>query len=332
MTRLRRVGRADLTIARRRKGAGFSYADAEGRTIADPVIRDRIRALGIPPAWTNVRIAPIANAHIQAVGEDASGRLQYIYHPDWEQRRSGHKLQRLALLGAALPKIRRRVKRDLKAEAGSPELALAIAVALIDSTGMRLGRERYLTTNGTRGAGTLFTRDVRVEGAQVTVSFPAKGGKAASYTLVDAALAAAIDRIKALPGKRLLVSRNGAGLVRPLPTEAINAYLSDTAGVRVSAKDFRTLHASAMAAEALSALIPAESKTARRRQQAEVTRGVSEFLRNTPTICRKSYIAPCLFSLFESGRLSALWAEDQPPSRGLRRREHRLAVVLAASR
>lgn len=331
MVRLRRVSRDELTIARRRRGTGFSYADAEGAPIRDAATRGRIGALGIPPAWTEVAISPLANAHIQATGYDAAGRLQYIYHPDWERRRAGHKLERLALLGDALPRIRRRVSRDLMAEAGSSALAQAIAVALIDRTAMRVGRERYLTLNGTRGAGTLYARDVQVDGAVVTIAFPAKGGKAASYSFTDRRLADAIARIKALPGRRLLVHRGVDGRLRALNTEAINAYLSEIAGARLSAKDFRTLHASALAAEALAGIEPATSMTARRRQVAGVTREVAEFLRNTPTICRQSYIAPCLFTLFDSGSLQALWAECVTPGRGRKLRERRLAAVLAAA-
>lgn len=329
MVRLKRVGREDLTIRRRRHGRTFGYVDADGELIRDAATRERARGLGIPPAWTEVRIATNPRAHIQACGTDAAGRLQYIYHPDWEARRVRRKQQQLSLLTAALPRIRRRVRDDLEAEAGSKQLALAIGVALIDRTAMRVGRERYLDAHGTRGAGTLFSRDVSVKGDEIHVAFPAKSGKKASYSFTDAKLARAIEAVRAIPGRRLLMYRNGEA--RALRTDDINRYLREIAGTPVTAKDFRTLHASAMAGEALARLEPAESATARKRQMADVTRQVASFLQNTPAISRASYVAPCLYALFDKGRLAELWAAGGDGANGVRQREVRLAAVLEAA-
>lgn len=329
--RLLRVGREDLTLSRRKRGAGFSYVDADGVAVRDKAVLERVRALGIPPAWTGVRIAANPRAHIQALGIDEAGRDQYIYHPDWEVRRHNKKLRRLALLTRALPRLRRKVTDGLSAETGSRELALALAVALIDKTAMRVGREKYLETNGTRGAGTLFARDVTVDGQEVCLRFDAKGGKRAEYSLSDARLAEAVGRIKQLPGKRLLVYRDEAGEVRPIKTAAINTYLRELAGCDIAAKDFRTLHASAMAGEALAQLEVGQSEAARRRQMSSVARQVSDVLRNTPVICRKSYIAPCLFELFDRGKLKDLWEAGGTGRTGLLVRERRLAAVLAAA-
>ncbi|HEY4202940.1 MAG TPA: DNA topoisomerase IB [Devosiaceae bacterium] len=323
------VTRADLTIARVRRGRGFCYRAMDGSVVCDAAFKARAAALAIPPAWRDVRLAIEDRAHIQCVGTDEAGRVQYIYHPDWEMRRAARKQRRLGLLTSALPKVRRRVSHDLMAEAGSMVLAQAIAVALIDRTAMRVGRERYLEENGTRGAGTLFARDVTVTGAEVCTNFTAKGGKAASYCFTDKRLAAAMTRIKTLPGKRLLVYRDATGKVRPLKTGMINAYLQEIAGVEISAKDFRTLHASAMAGEALAEVVPAPSESGRKRQIAAVTRQVAEFLHNTPMISRKSYISPCLFRLFDEGKLQALWAAGDVGVRGLRERERRLSAVMA---
>lgn len=332
MPRLQRVTRDDLVIERRRNGRGYALVDADGRRLADAGLTARVRGLGIPPAWTEVRIAPAPFAHIQACGTDAAGRVQYIYHPDWELRRARRKERQLELLSAALPRIRRHVQRDLEAEAGSKQLALAIAVALIDRTAMRVGRERYLDAHGTRGAGTLFTRDVTVDGERVRLGFPAKSGRRASYVVTDARLAAAITRIKALPGKRLLQYRGSDDGLRQLRTDEINAYLRELSGATISAKDFRTLHASALAAEALARLDPGPSEAARRRQVAGVCREVASFLQNTPAITRQSYIAPSLFRLFETGRLRRLWEEGGTGRNGLRLREVRLGTVLTGRR
>lgn len=331
MTRLKRAAREDLTVRRVRHGRGFGYTDEEGSKLRDPALYERARSLGIPPAWTDVRIAADPKLHIQALGQDAAGRLQYIYHPDWEVRRTRRKQQQLALLSEALPRIRRRVREDLEAEAGSRQLALALGVAMIDRTAMRVGRERYLEAHGTRGAGTLFTRDVTVKGDTVRIGFPAKSGKRADYELTDGRVADAIRRVKTIPGARLLMYRNAEGKAKAVRTEDISRYLRDIAGVPVTAKDFRTLHASALAAEALAKLEPAESISGRKRQMAAVTKQVATFLQNTPAICRASYIAPCLYALFDKGKLGAMWVGITAETRGLRQREARLSGVLAAA-
>jgi len=327
--RLTKVTREDLTLVRQRQGKGFCYRDADGVLVCDKVVKARITSLGIPPAWQTVLIAPHPRAHIQAVGTDEAGRIQYIYHADWELKRDSKKLKRLGELTAVLPRLRKKIAEALGAETGSRELALAIAVALIDKTAMRVGREKYLETSGTRGAGTLYARDVQVEGQEVCMEFDAKGGKRALYCVTDARLADAVSRIKTLSGKRLLVYRDEAGKVRPIKTAAINAYLSELAGTDISAKDFRTLHASALAGEALAQLETGASVAARRRQMAQVSREVSEVLRNTPAICRKSYIAPCLFKLFDQGKLQGLWEAAGKGRTGLLTREKRLGAVLA---
>ena len=191
--RLKTVKRDGLTVRRVRHGRGYAYVDADGKPWPAGELRDRALHLGIPPAWSEVRIAPEPNMHLQACGIDAAGRVQYIYHSEWETRRVRRKQRQLALLTEALPRIRRKVNEDLEAETGSRTLALAIGVALIDRTAMRIGRERYLDARGTRGAGTLFTRDVSVKGETLTLSFPAKSGKRADYSLADPKLAAAIQ-------------------------------------------------------------------------------------------------------------------------------------------
>jgi len=331
MARLKRALREDLTVRRVRRGRGFGYVDADGAPVRDPEFYARARSLGIPPAWADVRVSPNPRHHIQALGTDAAGRMQYIYHPDWEARRTERKQHQLALLSQALPRIRRKVRDDLDAEAGSKRLALALGVALIDRTAMRVGRERYLDANGTRGAGTLFTRDVTVKGHTVRIRFPAKSGKTADYLLEDERVAEAIRQVKTVPGARLLMYRNGGGEPKAIRTEDLSRYLREIAGVRVTAKDFRTLHASAMAAEALARLEPAESATGRKRQMAAVTKQVATFLQNTPAICRASYVAPCLYALFDKGKLGAMWASAVAETRGLRQREARLSGVLAAS-
>lgn len=328
--RLRRVAPEALEWRWQRHGRGRRLLDAAGRTIRDSATLNRVRMLAVPPAWTDVWLAPDPLAHIQALGTDAAGRRQYIYHQDWEVRRLRRKQTQLRLMVDALPKLRRRLRADLEAEPGSKTLALAIAATLIDGTAMRIGRERYLESSGTRGAGTLFVRDVTVSGDEICLNFPAKSGKAARYCVRDGRLARAIEAVRTVPGKRLLMYRDATGKAQNLRTEEINRYLREVTGVAISAKDFRTFHASALAAEALAALERAGSETGRKRQVAGVVRQVAAFLQNTPAVCRTSYVAPCLFALFEKGRLDQLWAGAASEERGLKRREARLCAVLAA--
>ena len=330
MPRLVTVTRDDLVITRRRSGKGFVYLGASGKPVPGMGFRARVRSLGIPPAWQDVRIAAHPRAHLQCCGTDDAGRMQYIYHPDWELKRVQRKEARLRRLTAALSAIRRRVGRDLAAEVGTRELALALAVTLIDKTAMRVGRERYLEERGTRGAGTLFDRDVRVSGDDVYIRFPAKSGKVAEYHIADARIADAIDRIKTLRGERLLEYRGADGKARPIKTQMINDYLREISGTDISAKDFRTLHASALAGQALAKLEPGPSESARKRQIAGVSREIADVLRNTPMICRKSYIAPFLFRLFDTGKLRALW-EAAASTNGPRSAERRLGAILAAA-
>lgn len=330
--RLRRIGPEGLDFEWRKHGRGRRLLGRDGTPVRDEAALARARALVVPPAWTGVRVASDPLAHIQAAGTDAAGRRQYIYHPDWEARRVRRKQKQLHLMLAALPRLRRRVRADLGAEAGSKALAQAIAVALLDGTAMRIGRERYLESSGTRGAGTLFARDVTVNGDEVCLTFPAKSGKTASYCVADGRLAGAVAAIKTLPGKRLLMYRDGERRARNLRTEDINRYLRDASGVAITAKDFRTFHASARAGEALAALERAESESGRKRQVAAVMRQVAAFLQNTPAVCRSSYVAPCLFALFEKGRLAALWRTDEASPAGLRAREARLCSVLSIAR
>ena len=331
MPRLRHVAGDALTIERRRVGRGFSFVQADGRPVRDPETRQRIRDLAIPPAWTDVGIAADPLAHIQAKGTDAAGRTQYIYHAEWEVRRTRRKQRHLTALAAALPRVRRRVRRDLEAEAGDKNLALAIAIALIDRTAMRIGRERYLIANGTRGAVTLYTQDVIVAGDEIRLRFPAKSGKVAAYRIKDGRLADAIARIKTLRGRRLLLYHGMDGTPRPLNSQDLNAYLQEITDAPITAKDFRTLHGSALAGEELARLVPGSSASARKRQLAAVMRRVAGFLQNTPAISRQSYVAPHLIDLFEKGKLCDAWAVEEANGTGLRRREACLAAVLAGA-
>ncbi|SHG33949.1 DNA topoisomerase-1 [Kaistia soli DSM 19436] len=299
--------RADsLDIERRRRGRGFAYFGADGKQIRDPETLARIRSLAIPPAYTDVRIASLQSAHLQAIGRDVAGRLQYRYHPDWDVEREARKAERLSEIIKVLPRVRAAVRRDVAGAALSRRKALAAAVAIIDETHIRVGGEFYLESSGAHGAATLLKRQVRLSTSGLTLCFRGKGGSTIRCAVIDRQLARAIRRISTLPGRRLLQYRDEGGAVRTIRSDDINAYLKRVSGRDISAKDFRMLAASAAATEQLASMAPAHSERMRRRQIAEVMRLVAADLANTPAVARKSYVHALVVKAFEAGALPAI--------------------------
>lgn len=326
---LRYVATDELTIRRRRVGEKFRFIDPNGRAIRDEMTRARLKRLAVPPAYVDVLYASDPRAHIQAIGRDAAGRLQYRYHPDWEKVRERKKARRLQRLVEALPRIRRAVGRHLASAEPTRELALAAVIELVSSSAIRPGSESYARQNGTRGAATLLKSNVAVEGGMVALKFRAKGGKAIEKEFRCPRLAAALHVLRELPGRRLFQYRGEDGAARIVTATEVNAFLRDLAGVKISLKDFRTLCASAAALEALARIEPAESERGRRRQVKEAVVAVSEQLANTPTICRKSYVHQTVVAAFENGKLekfSATLRRRRSPAQ----REQLLAQVVAS--
>jgi DNA topoisomerase-1 len=324
---LRYVSTDELTIRRRRKGDRYSFISVRGRTIRDEVTRARLKRLAVPPAYVDVLYAKDPRAHIQAIGRDAAGRLQYRYHPNWEKVREQRKARRLQRLVEALPRIRRAVNKHLNAAEPTREFALSAIIELISCSAIRAGSESYAKANGTRGAATLHKSNIAVNGAIVALKFRAKGGKDIDKEFRCPRVARAINVLRALPGKRLFQYR-GADGVRFVTASDVNAFLREIAGVKISLKDFRTLCASGAALEALAHIAPAASERGRKRQIREAVTAVSEELSNTPTICRKSYVHQTVVAAFENGRLekfSAMLKDRRSPAR----REQLLAQVVA---
>jgi DNA topoisomerase-1 len=205
MTRLglRYVSTDELTIRRKRVGTKFTFVSASGRTVRDASTRARLKRLAVPPAYEEVLYAADPRAHIQAIGRDAAGRLQYRYHPDWEKVRERRKARRLRRLVEALPRIRRAVNKHLGSAEPGREFALAAVIELVACSAIRPGSESYVKSNGTRGAATLLKSNVAVSGASIALKFRAKGGKNIEKEIYCARLASAINVLSALPGRRL---------------------------------------------------------------------------------------------------------------------------------
>jgi DNA topoisomerase I len=292
-----------LTLRRQRCGKGFAFVTPSGAFVRDGAEVRRLKALAVPPAYINVRFAADPAAHLQAVGEDAAGRLQYRYHPKWAEVREALKARRLAGLAKSLPAIRRAVGRCLSSGEIDRRFVAAAVVELVSRTAIRAGGEEYARERGTRGATTLLKSNVRLaDKAVVSLSFKAKGGKIITKEAKSARLHAAMARLLDLPGRRLFQCRDG-DIVRPVRAADVNAFLQEIAGRRISLKDFRTLVASASALKALAATEPADSERKRRRQVREAVIGIAEELANTPAVCRTSYVHDSVIAAFEAGAL-----------------------------
>ncbi len=320
----------ELTIRRIRRGKGYSFIRADGKAIRHPGTIKRLNAMAVPPAYEHVRYAADPTSHLQAVGRDAAGRLQYRYHTDWEKVRETRKAHRLARLVAALPKIRRAVSLHLSGEEPTREFALAAAIELIARTAIRPGNESYAKLNGTRGATTLLKSNVLVEDDCVVLSFKAKGGKAVRKECDASKLVRALSILRTVPGKRMFQFRDAGGNVRAVSTAQVNAFLREIAGIRISLKDFRTLMASAVVLESLSRISPAASERGRRKQVLEAVRAAADELSNTPAICRKSYVHDTIVTAFEDGILER-FAATMKGYRSQSKREQLLAQVVAAA-
>lgn len=305
----------DAGYRRRRRGQGFSYLDAAGRCV-DAATRAHIAALVIPPAWTEVWICADPNGHIQATGLDARGRKQYIYHPDWVMQRDRAKFERMAAFGAALPAIRRRVARDLARPTLDRRRVLALAVRLLDRTLIRVGNDAYARDNGTFGLTTLRDRHARAGRSGLVLEFPGKNGLPHRIAVDDRRLARLVRACQDLPGQRLFQYLDADGGRRELTSADVNDYLREIGGGDFTAKDFRTWAATVQAACRLCAIGCPGSQTAARRNVAGAVREVSQALRNTAAVCRKSYIHPAVLEEYAAGALDL--AADRPANpRGL---------------
>ena len=327
---LRRVSPHDLRIRRRRSGTGFSYIGESGRALRDSATLRRLKSLAVPPAYENVLYAGDPRAHLQAVGRDAAGRLQYRYHPEWEQVRERRKAERLLALVDALPRIRRCVNKHLAAGEPTRDFVLAAIIHLVARSAIRPGSEAYLKAHGTRGASTLLKSNVTAKGDSIVLDFRGKGGIDIERAIRCKKLAKAIAILQQLPGKRLFQYRAGNGKLRSVRRRDVNEFLYATAGVRISLKDFRTLLASTFVLGKLAHIPPAKSERQRRKQILAAVREAADELHNTPTVCRRSYVHDTIFAAFENGALKRL-SPKLKQCRSESGREKILAQIVASA-
>jgi DNA topoisomerase IB len=304
MPRLRRADPSRPGITRRRHGRGFAYYDGDQR-VTDPDTLARIGELGIPPAWRDLWICPYPMGHLQAVGTDAAGRRQYLYHAEWRRRRDREKFEDMVAFARDLPALRERAARDLAAgDRPTRERVLALAVRLLDRGFFRIGTEEYSVQNETYGLATMHKSHVTVEaGGTMVFDYPAKHGIRRIQAVVDPPSAELVRTLKRRRGgSPELLAYKAAGRWRDVKSDEINAYLKEATGGAHSAKDFRTWNATVLAAMALAVSGEvASTPTGRKRAIVRAVKEVAHYLGNTPAVCRASYIDPRVFDAYRSG-------------------------------
>ncbi|HWB73095.1 MAG TPA: hypothetical protein VG452_12845 [Egibacteraceae bacterium] len=303
MPRLRRADCSAPGITRRRRGRGFEYFDQAGGKVTHAQVLQRVKGLAVPPAWTDVWICPWPNGHLQAVGVDAAGRKQYLYHPAWRARRDAEKFERMLAFARALPPLRRRCARHLAAGSDlTRERVLACAVRLLDHGFFRIGGESYAAEHGSYGLATMRKEHVSLAGDVIVFDYVAKGGKERLRHLVDPAVFEVVARLKRRrSGVELLAYRNDGRWV-DVTSRDINGFIKEQTGQDFSAKDFRTWSATVLAAVAVAVSgRAAGSATARKRAITRACREVAHYLGNTAAVCRASYIDPRVFDRYLSG-------------------------------
>src|SRR3954465_10702881 len=288
---------------RKKNGDDFDYFDTEGKRIRDETRLLRLKRLAIPPAYKDVWICPSPNGHIQATGRDARGRKQYRYHERWREVRDENKYERMVVFGKALPKIRRRINRDLKRRGLPREKVLATVVQLLERTFIRGGNEEYAKENKSFGLTTLRNRHVDVTATKLKFSFRGKSGKEHEVDVPDRRLAKIICQLQELPGQEVFQYLNEKGERRKVTSEDVNDYLREITGDDFTAKDFRTWGGTVLAAIALNAQEAFENKTQAKKNIKDAIAAVAKILGNTPAVCRKCYVHPAVLETYLDGAM-----------------------------
>jgi DNA topoisomerase IB len=329
MVRLRTVSPSAPGWTRRRAGSGFSYLDEDGRRLEAPQVA-RIKALVIPPAWRDVWICPVPNGHIQATGIDAAGRKQYLYHPDWRTQRDAEKFDRVLRIGRQLTKTRASVVEHLALDGMPLERAAAAAVRLLDLGYFRIGSDAYADDNGSFGLTTLERRHVSRRGDRLLFRFVGKSGVEHSVEIDDPLSIAAVEtmrRRRSSADPRLLAfqdRRRWSGL----DAARVNDYLRTSTGGDMTAKDFRTWHATVIAAASLAESDePGDTVASRKRAVRAAMVEVSDYLGNTPAIARSAYVDPRVVDLYQDGTTIAAAVRRRHPTPERRQQAIERAVL-----
>lgn len=322
-------------IRRVKKGHGFSYVDAKGAIVRDEKALARIRSLAIPPAWTDVWICSSENGHLQATGKDAKHRKQYRYHPQWNHIRNETKFSKMLLFSEKLPQIREQVKKDLQKEGMVRERVLAAIIEIMEQTMIRIGNDEYAEKNNSYGLTTIRNHHVDVKGKKIRFRFKGKSGKLHDVEIEDRRLAEIVRKSQELPGQELFAYETDEGSYIDVTSQDVNQYLKEITGEDITAKDFRTWGGTVQAAVQLAEMGPCQTKKELKSQILRAVEGTAEKLRNTPSICRKYYIHPCVLEAYENGSIFKIKASCENKNRkkgsGLYPEEHFAVELLKQS-
>ena len=306
---LRYVSNEEPGIRRETAALGFRYIGPDGRVIRNKAILKRIRALVIPPAWTDVWICTDPRGHLQATGRDARRRKQYRYHSRWRESRDEIKFDRMQGFAAALPVIRAKTAADLSRSGLGRARVLASVVRLLERTLIRIGNDEYARTNQSFGLTTLRDTHVDIKGSTIRFQFRGKSGKRHQVGLEDRRLARIVRQCRDLPGQELFQYLDAAGRRRDVASTDVNAYLKEITGEDFTAKDFRTWAATVLACTSLSGFEPAASRAQAKKNIVTTIEAVAGVLGNTRSVCRKSYIHPAVFDAYESGLMATAYSK-----------------------
>jgi DNA topoisomerase-1 len=316
-----------LPLRRVRKGKGFAFLDGRSKPLKDDAITARLRKLAVPPAWEDVRLARDPRSHIQAVGRDEAGRLQYKYHARWTEAGHDLKRERLVKFGEKLGALREDIEAQLRRQTVDADFALHCALALLDRAGLRIGYPEYSREDGGRGATTLTRKDVVLKDDRVRLRFFGKGGKRIQRVIEDKALARALGLLKDQPGEMLFRWKDKDGEGVCLTADTVNEALREKISETTSAKDFRTFRASAIVAGALQEVGKDEGRPPLALLRQSI-REASEFLANTATVCKASYVHPLVQDAFAEDKLDPAPLFAGSPRSGLSRGETALMRLL----
>ena len=294
---------------------GFRFVGLDGKVIRKAAELKRIRALAIPPAWTDVWICADPRGHLQATGRDARGRKQYRYHPDWRACRDETKYDRMQQFAAALPSIRKRTEADLCRPGLPREKVLATVVQLLEKSLIRVGNDEYARHNGSFGLTTLRNKHVDVKGATLKFEFRGKSGVRHTVDVNDRRLARIVKQCRDLPGQELFQYVDDDGTHQDVTSQDVNAYLKEVSGEDFTAKDFRTWSGTVLAATALREVARADSMTQGKKNVLSAIEAVAGMLGNTRAVCRKSYIHPAIIDAYMDGSLFDVPVRRARPTR-----------------
>jgi DNA topoisomerase-1 len=314
--RLRYVSDTQPGIQRQRAGRGFCYRGLDGRPIRDPAVLRRIKALAIPPAWTDVWICPRPDGHMQATGRDTRGRKQYRYHPRWRTVRDATKYDRMIAFGEVLPQLRARLERDMALPGLHREKVLATVVRLLETTLIRVGNLEYVRANSSFGLTTLRNRHVKIAGATLQFHFRGKSGISHTVRLHDRRLATIVKRCQELPGYELFQYIDAAGERQTIDSADVNDYLRQLTGQDFTAKDVRTWAGTVLATCALRECGPCTSQTEAHKNIVRAIDAVAKRLGNTRAVCRACYVHPTVLDAYLDCSLCALPLPCDPSNSG----------------